>query len=121
MVRGALSLGQYLIFRSDGTYNCELDTTTGQVDLVSAQQVSINPTAQFNFISLGNQTLPLGTVLTVIDDRVPDPCPRCKGGSEIHGTFANLPDGSTFTAGGNTFQVSCKGGDGNELTLTVVP
>ncbi len=39
----------------------------------------------------------------------------------ISGTFANLADGSTLTAGHNKFQVSYSGGDGNDLTLTVVP
>ena len=38
----------------------------------------------------------------------------------ISGTFANLPDGATITSGNNTFQVSYEGGDGNDLTLTVV-
>ena len=38
----------------------------------------------------------------------------------ISGVFANLPDGSTLTAGSNTLQVSYTGGDGNDLTLTVV-
>jgi hypothetical protein len=39
----------------------------------------------------------------------------------ISGTFANLADGSTLTVGRNNYQVSYSGGDGNDLTLTVVP
>ena len=39
----------------------------------------------------------------------------------IAGTFVNLPDGSTLTVGRNSYQVSYSGGDGNDLTLTVVP
>ena len=39
----------------------------------------------------------------------------------IIGTFMNLPDGGTITAGSNTFQANYEGGDGNDLTLTVVP
>jgi len=39
----------------------------------------------------------------------------------ITGTFANLPDGSTFTTGRNNYRVSYEGSDGNDLTLTVVP
>jgi hypothetical protein len=39
----------------------------------------------------------------------------------IAGTFGNLADGSTVTIGVNTFQASYSGGDGNDLTLTVVP
>jgi hypothetical protein len=38
----------------------------------------------------------------------------------IIGTFANLPDAGTVTINFNTFQVNHEGGDGNDLTLTVV-
>lgn len=38
----------------------------------------------------------------------------------IAGTFANLADGSTLTVGRNNYEVSYEGGDGNDLTLTVV-
>jgi hypothetical protein len=41
--------------------------------------------------------------------------------SAIVGRFSNLPDGSTFASNGNNFQVSYRGGTGNDLTLTVVP
>jgi hypothetical protein len=57
-------------------------------------------------------TLPLGTVFTVIDNIA---------ANSIVGTFINLPGGSTFTVGSNTFQASYEGGDGNDLTLTAVP
>jgi len=32
-----------------------------------------------------------------------------------------LADGSTITVGNNTFAADYQGGDGNDLTLTVVP
>jgi hypothetical protein len=38
----------------------------------------------------------------------------------ISGTFSNLPDGGIVTINGNNFQASYSGGDGNDLTLTVV-
>ena len=76
-----------------------------------ANGVTING-AQFLLLSRGGFTLTPGTVLTVINNTAATP---------IAGTFANLPDGSTFTAHGNTFQASYEGGDGNDLTLTVVP
>jgi hypothetical protein len=56
--------------------------------------------------------LPTGTVFNVIDNTAAAP---------IASTFANLPDGSTITIGNTTFQASYTGGDGNDLTLTVVP
>jgi len=40
--------------------------------------------------------------------------------SPIAGTFANLPDQSIFTAGGQTFTVRYEGGDGNDLILTTI-
>ena len=39
----------------------------------------------------------------------------------ISGTFSNLPDGGIVTINGNNFQASYEGGDGNDLTLTLVP
>jgi hypothetical protein len=36
-------------------------------------------------------------------------------------TFGNGADGSIFTNNGNNFQASYEGGDGNNITLTVVP
>ena len=117
---GNLHFGEILSFHSDAVYNCELDTNTGHVDMVSAQQVSISSAAQFNLILLGNGTLPVGMILTVIDDRAPDPCGRCRGGNAIHGRFGNLADDSIFAAGNNSFHVSYEGGNGNDLTLTVV-
>jgi hypothetical protein len=56
--------------------------------------------------------LTAGTVFTAISNTSAAP---------ISGTFANLADNSTFTAGQNTYQASYSGGDGNDLTLTVVP
>jgi len=37
------------------------------------------------------------------------------------GTFSNLADGAIVTIGSNTFQANYEGGDGNDLTLTVLP
>jgi hypothetical protein len=54
----------------------------------------------------------VGNVFTVIDNTSATP---------IAGTFSDLPDGAVFTLNGNNFQASYTGGDGNDLTLTVVP
>ena len=56
--------------------------------------------------------LSLGTVITVISNTSATP---------ISGRFFNLPDGFIVNVGGNNCQVSYFGGDGNDLTLTVVP
>ena len=59
-----------------------------------------------------SKRFPQCTVFTVINNTSVTP---------ISGNFANLPDGSFLTSGGNTFQATYEGGDGNDLTLTVVP
>jgi len=41
--------------------------------------------------------------------------------SPIVGTFHNLADGAVVLVNGNNLQASYSGGDGNDLTLTVVP
>jgi hypothetical protein len=56
--------------------------------------------------------LPPGTVFIVINNTAASP---------IEGTFNNLPDDGVITVNGNSFQASYDGGDGNDLTLTVVP
>ena len=57
-------------------------------------------------------TLRQGLTLTLISNTSANP---------ISGTFSNLPDGAIVTVNGNTLQASYSGGDGNDLTLTVVP
>jgi hypothetical protein len=54
----------------------------------------------------------VGTTFTLLSNTAATP---------IAGTFANLPDGSIITIHGNNLQASYEGGDGNDLTLTVVP
>jgi autotransporter-associated beta strand protein len=109
---GTLSIAGTLTFKSDGGYKCDLGLTPNPTaDQVSANGVTIEQGARFMLRTKGNQTLPIGTMFTVINNTAQRPTRR---------TFANLPDGSTFTVGNNTFQVSYEGGDGNDLTLTVV-
>jgi hypothetical protein len=76
-----------------------------------ANGVTINGAA-FSFRPKGQGTLPAGLVSMAIDNTSATP---------IAGTFSNLPDGAIVTVGGNNFQASYEGGDGNDLTLTVVP
>jgi len=64
------------------------------------------------FQDVGTALLPPGTTFTVINNIAATP---------ITGTFSNLADGAIITIGSNTFQTSYEGGDGNDLTLTVVP
>jgi len=101
-----------LTFNRDGSYRCGLNSDIGSSDEVFVHGVTINSGARFLVSDVGNSLLTPGLVLTVINNTGP---------TSIAGTFANLPDGSTFSVKNNTYQASYEGGDGNDLTLTVVP
>jgi autotransporter-associated beta strand protein len=108
-----LSIHRTLNLRASSTYTYTLNTNRAEAaDKVIANGVTIDSRAHFNFVALANKTLRPGKVFVAISNAAATP---------ISGTFANLPDGSTFTVGANTYQVSYEGGDGNDLTLTVVP
>jgi autotransporter-associated beta strand protein len=109
---GTLTIQSPLTFNSDGTYEIEVNSSTETVDKVVAFGVTINTGAQTLFADLGNGTFTVGNVFTVIDNTSATP---------IAGTFSDLPDGAVFTLNGNNFQASYTGGDGNDVTLTVVP
>jgi autotransporter-associated beta strand protein len=107
-----LNIQSTLTFNFDATYNFELNSRTGNVGKVVANGVTITGGATFSFAEFGNTVLSPGTVIIAINNTA---------GTPISGTFSNLADGSTITGTANNFQVSYEGGDGNDLTLTVVP
>jgi autotransporter-associated beta strand protein len=109
---GELTFKKKLTFKSDSTYTYKLNTNDAQADLMRAKGITVEGDAQFAFQPKGNHALTLRTVFTVLNNVSTAP---------INGTFANLPDNSTFTVGRNNYQASYEGGDGNDLTLTVVP
>ena len=107
-----LTLQSSVTFKADSTYTYKLSTQKAKADQVVANGVTIESGTQFNFTALANKRLAAGTVFTAISNTSATP---------ISGTFANLADGAVLTAGPNNLQVSYTGGDGNDLTLTVVP
>jgi autotransporter-associated beta strand protein len=111
-IPGTLTIQSTLTFNSRATYQFVMNSGIPAAAEVLAKGVTISRGAQFSFTDLGATVLPTGTVFTVISNT---------SANRIAGTFANLADRSTFRAGSNTFQVNYKGGDGNDLILTVVP
>ena len=107
-----LTIQGSLLLASDSTYNFDLSLSRVTADSVVANGVTIESNAQFLFNILGHGTLPLGTVFIVIDNTA---------ANSIQGAFSNLSDGDIITTEGGNLQVSYEGGDGNDLTLTVVP
>ena len=93
------------------TYLWRVKTTSKKADKVIAGGVNLYYAPTFSGNAVGNATLPLGTTFTVIENTSSDP---------INGNFALLSDGGTISIGRNTYQANYEGGDGNDLTLTVV-
>jgi len=108
---GLLTIQNTVSFAERGTYRWNMDTVAVTADNVAAAGVTINAGAFFSAIPRGTASLPIGTVFTVIDNTATTP---------ISGSFANLPNGGTITVGNTNLQADYEGGDGNDLTLTVV-
>jgi hypothetical protein len=108
---GTLTIRKSLLLNSDATYRVTLNSNVPSADRIVAKGVRITQ-AQMVLSDRGTATLTPGTALTLISNTSPNP---------LSGTFANLPDGGTITVGSNTFQANYEGGDGNDLTLTVIP
>jgi autotransporter-associated beta strand protein len=111
---GTLTINGNLTFNSDATYTCTFKAkpNRAKTDLVIANGVTINSGAMIELIGHVTGALSQGFVLTLISNTSANP---------ISGTFSNLPDGGIVRINGNNFQASYSGGDGNDLTLTVVP
>ena len=101
-----------LTFNADGICQIELNSSTTGSDEIVANGVTIDESAQISLTDLSSGGLPIGTVFTVLSNTSAAP---------ITGTFGNLADGAVFTVGSNNYQANYEGGDGNDLTLTVVP
>jgi hypothetical protein len=109
---GTLTIVSSLTFQNDSIYNVDIDTVAATADSVIAQGVTLGNSARINLLLQGSSPIPVGTVFTIINNTSSAP---------ISGVFSNLPDGGSIIIGGNTFHVSYEGGDGNDLTLTLVP
>ena len=103
-IEGALTLA------ANSIYNVRY-LGLGGSDMVDANGITIDPSAQIELIPKEPRKTNVGAVYTLLNNTSEVP---------IDGTFANMPDGAVFFQRGNTLQVSYEGGDGNDLTLTVL-
>ncbi len=108
-----LTILNQVTFNADGNYfwTFRKEMEVQRSDEVIAEGVTING-AMFSATGRDDGPLIIGTVFTAISNTSADP---------IRGTFTNLPDGTIIAVNGNNLQASYTGGDGNDLTLTVVP
>ena len=109
----ALAIQSTLTFQTGGTYfyTFKASRNNSKSDEVIANGVTIAGSATLTVRGKVHGRLREGTTFIVISNIAATP---------ITGTFANLPDGSIITIGVNHLQASYEGGDGNDLTLTVV-
>jgi len=108
---GVLTIQSSLTFKDSSQCNWDLEATLVEADQTIAKGVTIGSGVLFAPHVRGDMPLPTGTVFTVLSNTDSTP---------IAGTFGNLPDGGTITVGSNTFQANYEGGDGNDLTLTIL-
>jgi len=109
---GLLTIQDALTFGSHGAYNFQLDSAKSTADTLNANGVTIGGRAVLSTSDLDPAELTTGTSFVIIDNTAATP---------ISGTFSNLPDGTIVSIGANNLQANYEGGDGNDLTLTVVP
>ncbi len=108
-----LTIQSALTLNADATYTYSFKARRNEsrTDLVKANGVTINGAA-LDLVGTTIGSLNRGLILTLISNTSANP---------ISGTFSNLPDGAIVNVNGNNLQASYSGGDGNDLTLTVVP
>ncbi len=112
--QSSLTIQKALTFNADATYTCTFKAkkNKARTDEVVANGVTINSGATFDLQGQTKGRLRRGLTLTVISNTSAKP---------ISGRFSNLPEGAIVNVNGNNLQASYEGGDGNDLTLTVVP
>ena len=106
-----LTIQSLLTFTKQGNFTNRVNTSNRTADGVVANGIIIQRGARFNLGAVANKQLPIGLVLVVMNNTSASP---------ISGSFGNFPEGGKITSGRNTYQASYVGGDGNDMTLTVV-
>jgi autotransporter-associated beta strand protein len=101
-----------LTFKSDATYRCTIDFKNSKSTAARANDVTIDNASTIVLKKIRNGTLAQGKVFKIISNT---------SANQISGTFSNLADGAIVNVGGTNFQADYQGGDGNDLTLTVLP
>lgn len=95
-----------------GTFKVDLDgpaVGTGYGQLVT-NGLALAPVVSLLDLEL-DFTPAIGQVFRIVDNT---------SGVAVQGTFRDLPEGAVFGLGGYAFKISYEGGDGNDVTLTVL-
>ncbi len=112
--QSTLTIQSRLTFNAGSTYTYTFKAKgkKAKTDKVIANGVTINSGANVTIQGTTKGSLKAGTAYTLISNT---------SANAISGTFSNLADGAIVNVNGNNLQASYEGGDGNDLTLTVVP
>ncbi|HEX4123582.1 MAG TPA: autotransporter-associated beta strand repeat-containing protein [Tepidisphaeraceae bacterium] len=107
---GTLTTGA-VTFNTDGAFTVVIDSnnTTNDELVVNGNAILGSGTAALNLSDIGSSTLASGTILTILNDV----------GGTTTGFFEGYAQGTQFTLGANTFDISYTGGTShNDVTLT---
>jgi hypothetical protein len=105
---GTLTLGS-LILAPGSIFQFDADTTAQSYDLLNVENLSLNGSTLF-FNDLDTAPLSMGTIISLIDYKAFTP-----------GFFAGLPEGATFSAGSNWYQISYGVTVAGAVTVSAVP
>lgn len=111
----------------NGTYQVYIDGTTAcsQYSSIIVQQGLVNLSAGGVPGEVVTATSPGTLAVSFLNGFVPKvgesfEIINNQANKAVVGTFANMPEGSTFVANGVTFKITYKGGNGNSVVLTVM-
>jgi hypothetical protein len=108
---GILTINGNYAGADSGTLSIELNGTTPGSGY---DQLEVNGTVNLTSTTLSvTRGAPsgVGDMFTIIDN---------DGGDAVTGTFSGLAEGDIVTLGGQRFQITYSGGDGNDVVLTHV-
>jgi hypothetical protein len=111
-ITGTLSLGGEYIFELGGVDPCTgydqiqvTNTTQSSPTVILGAEAALSTSLYNKFVPKKDQTY---TIISVA------------GSQPVQGTFKELVEGATFTQNGVLFKITYKGGDGNDVVLTVL-
>jgi fibronectin-binding autotransporter adhesin len=104
---GSLTVGS-LTF-AQGDFATQINSASSYSALQASGPVNIQPSTALDVALAYTPTA--GTQFTIIHNA---------SGSPVTGSFAGLPEGATFVAGGWTFAITYKGGGGNDVVITAL-
>jgi hypothetical protein len=109
---GCLTTGN-ITWVKGAIYSFDLGGTTActEYDQINVNGAVVLGDGTLSIVSYGAFVPQVGNVFTIIDNDSSD---------AVTGTFDGLAEGATFTQNGVVFKISYVGGDGNDVTLTVM-